>query len=92
MYTEYSVLKELQLCLGNLMFPTTFTYNYFRLAWYSYLKQLDIRYEESFVCPNCGTEPQTVVMDATSLAFRKQLDSWESILQAPLKTEERSGR
>lgn len=50
------------------------------------------RYNDGFTCPNCGTEPKTVIMDATSLAFRKQLDSWESLFQTPPKIEERTGR
>ena len=31
-YTQYSVLKELQLSLGNVNFPSTITYNHFWLA------------------------------------------------------------
>lgn len=90
-YTQYSVLKEMQLSLGNLSFPTTITYNHFRMAWYCYMKQLDVDYSNGFCCPKCGNKPQAVVMDATSLAFRKELDSWKLVLQAP-KSKERSGR
>lgn len=43
-YTQYSVLKEMQLSLGNLSFPTTITYNHFRMACYCYMKQLDVDY------------------------------------------------
>ena len=90
-YTQYSVLKELHLSLGNVNFPSTITYNHFRLAWYCYMKKLDINYEDGFCCPKCGNQPQAVVMDATSLAFRKELDSWELVLKVP-KSKERSGR
>ena len=36
------------------------------------MKKLDINYEDGFCCPKCGNQPQAVVMDATSLAFRKR--------------------
>lgn len=92
MYTEYSVLKELQLSLGNLHFSAIFTYNDYRLAWYSFMKQLDINYDEGFVCPLCYSQPCAVIMDATSLAFRKELDYCELFPKTPPKTEQKAGR
>ncbi|CAG2192478.1 unnamed protein product [Mytilus edulis] len=55
------------------------TYQDFKCAWYAFLDLLDINYENSFQCPHCGPDPDTVVMDATSVAFRKELISWKSL-------------
>ncbi|KAK3592989.1 hypothetical protein CHS0354_023214 [Potamilus streckersoni] len=33
-----------------------------------------------FVCLHCGPDPDTVIMDATSVSFRKELVSWQNIL------------
>ena len=81
MYTEYSVLKELHHHLGNDL-GSRFTYNHFRLSWYNYLNLLDIDYESGFRCHICGDLPTTLIMDGTSLAFRKELDTWGRFLNA----------
>ena len=80
MYTEHEVLRELHLNLGNSRFPDVVSYNHFRLSWYSYLNLLDIDYSIGFRCNRCGDQPQILIIDATSLAFRKALDTWHSHL------------
>lgn len=55
------------------------------------MKHLDINYNEGFVYTVCGHQPH-VIMDATSLAFGKELDSGEKLLNTPVKAEQRSGR
>ena len=88
-FTEYSVLKELQVALGNVNFP----YNHYRAAWYSFVRLLKINCEEGFMCQKCGNAPQAVIMDATSLAFRKELDSWQPVFsKVPAKTKVTSRR
>ena len=51
----------------------SFPYHWLRASWYHYLSILDIDYPSGFVCPRCGDQPRSVVCDATSLAFRRQL-------------------
>jgi hypothetical protein len=42
---------------------------------------LDIDYMSTFQCPDCGPDPDTVVMDATPVAFRKELLSWDGLFR-----------
>ena len=58
---------------GEKNFKVSFPYNWLRASWYHYLNILDIDYPNGFVCPKCGDQPKTIVCDATSLAFRRQL-------------------
>ena len=83
-HTEYTVLKTIHEVAGNHL-EDRFTYYHFRAAWYSYLNLLDIDYNSGFVCPICGQTPQLLVMDGTSIAFRKELDSWKSIFQTNIE-------
>jgi hypothetical protein len=57
----------------------SFPYNWLRASWYHYLSILDIDYPSGFVCPKCGDQPRSVVCDATSLAFRRQLLPTEEV-------------
>ena len=70
-YTEYSTLQTLH--LGNKQFSNIFSYNQYRLAWYSFLHLLDVDMKSGFMCPLCKDSPRVVLMDATSLSFRKTL-------------------
>ena len=72
-FTEFTILK-LMISDCGIVLPALLSYNNFRMAWYSYLALLDINYTEGFKCSHCGSTPKTVIMDATSLAFRKELD------------------
>lgn len=62
---------------GNSTFADTVHYKHFRAAWYAYLSLLDIDFSSGFQCTTCGPYPQTIIMDATSLSFRKDLDFWK---------------
>lgn len=73
-FTEYSILKMLHQDAGSRL-PDLLTYNHFRMAWYNYLSRLNIDYTEGFRCNDCGNSPVIVIMDATTLSFRKELDS-----------------
>ncbi len=64
---------------GERNFKTSFPYNWLRASWYHYLNILDIDYPSGFVCPKCGDQPKTIVCDATSLAFRRQLLPTEEV-------------
>ena len=78
MYTEYNILKDLHHDLGNYNFATVLSYKSFRSGWYSFMNLLELDYSEGFFCNTCGFEPQIVVMDATSLAFRKHMIKFDS--------------
>lgn len=57
-------------------------YQDFKEAWYAFLNLLDIDYQGCFECPGCGPDPDTVVMDATSVAFRKEMISWKNVFSS----------
>lgn len=52
--------------------PKVFSYNNFRTSWYAFLSLLNIDMPNGFICTECGAEPQIILMDATSLGFRKE--------------------
>eukprot|EP00794_Sanderia_malayensis_P003058 gene3058-3521_t len=58
-----------------------FTYNKFKNSWYCYLSLLDIDIDKGFQCEICKEQPSLLIMDATSLSFRKELSHWKSFLQ-----------
>lgn len=78
MYTEYCVLIKAHEDAGSYNFESTVQYNHFRWAWYSFLALLEIDYKKGFQCNKCGSYPQTLIMDATGLSFRKELCFWNS--------------
>ena len=80
MYTEYGILEKMHADVGDIPLNTVFTYNHFRLSWYAYLNLLDIDYSLGFSCKVCGTTPEVIIMDATSLSFWRALDSWSTVL------------
>ena len=53
---------------------------------------LDIDLSEGFRCEQCGSRPNTVIMDGTSVSFRKALDSWGSLLDSTVESKARLGR
>ena len=81
-FTEYNVLKKTFIDAGYTDFSDKMSYQDFKEAWYAFLALLDIDYLNSFNCPQCGPDPKTVVMDATSVAFRKELISWECLFSS----------
>ena len=70
-YHVYRVLctSKLHMDAGS-MIAYVFKYNHFRQGWYAFL---DIDYSEGFMCVECGSCPDIVIMDATTLSFRKDL-------------------
>lgn len=78
MYTEYSVLIKAHEDAGSYSFESIIHYNHFRCSWYSFLELLEIDFTEGFQCAKCGSYPHTLIMDATGLAFRKELCFWKS--------------
>ena len=89
MFTEYTVLRAMQEDRGNSSFASNFSYNHFRMAWYGFLQLLDIDLCEGFMCTTCGDHPDIVIMDATSLSFRKDFDPWKNLLNYSVKNETR---
>lgn len=64
-------------------FKKSVSYNHFRIAWYLFLELIcaDINFSDGFLCSHCGSHPPALIMDATSLAFRRDLDFWsENVL------------
>ena len=49
------------------------SYNQLRYAWYSYLNLLDIDFSDGSCCPQCGSVPEIVVCDATTVSFRRKM-------------------
>lgn len=72
MYTEYCALSKLHMDAGS-MIADVFKYNHFRQGWYAFLNLLDIDYSDGFMCDECGSCPNVVIMDATTLSFRRDL-------------------
>eukprot|EP00794_Sanderia_malayensis_P003982 gene3982-4531_t len=58
-----------------------FVYNKFKDSWYSYLRLTDIDVNKNFECSKCLNSPAILLMDATSLSFRRELTHWRSFLQ-----------
>jgi hypothetical protein len=84
-FTEYSILRKTFVDCGYQDFSEKISYQDFKEAWYAFLDLLDIDYMSTFHCPDCGPDcgpdPDTVVMDATSVAFRKELLSWDGLFR-----------
>ena len=58
-----------------------FTYNKFKDAWYSFLALIDVDFYKGFSCTICKDRPKLVIMDATSLSFRKEMVmTWKGFL------------
>lgn len=87
MFTEYSVLVKTHEDLGNHTFSSQFLYNHFRMAWYGFIQLLDVKLDQGFVCNICGSNPKRVIMDATTLSFRKDFDPWKNFLSDSIKNE-----
>ena len=79
-YTEYNVLARAHEDAGNSTFTSTVHYNHFLSTWYAFLSLLDIDFTQGFQCATCGSHPKTLIMDATGLSFRKELDFWKDSL------------
>lgn len=80
MYTEHIILQRMHSYIDTDILHDKFKYNHFRCAWYSFLRLLDIDYTANYCCKLCGDSPDIVVMDATSVSFRRALDSWRSFV------------
>lgn len=48
-------------------------YSIFRYGWNTFARNLDISYNSSFQCSECGPEPEIVICDGTFLGMRKDL-------------------
>ena len=71
MYTYHKVLLAKHEDSLDFMFPSVFPYYVFRASWYKYIELLDIDFKMSFECPKCSSQPDIIICDATSLAFRR---------------------
>lgn len=80
MYTEYCVLAQTHEDAGCSSFSSTVHYNHYRSAWYAFLDLMktSIDFADGFSCKDCGDCPSVVIMDGTSLSFRKDLDFWNT--------------
>ena len=91
MYTEYTVLEKTLGELNDKPVQHYFKYHHFKSACYSFISLLDIDLSSGFQCKSCGTSPSTVIMDATSISFRKALASW-SLPLSQHRTTPKAGR
>jgi hypothetical protein len=57
------------------------------MAWYAFARLLDIDLSEGFICTTCGDHPSVVIMDATTLSFRKDFNPWKNFLKSYRKDE-----
>ena len=93
MHTEYTILNAIHCdATEQSLHGAGFQYHHFRMGWYSFLTLLDIDLSEGFCCEQCGSRPTTVIMDGTSVSFRKALDSWGSLLDLTVDSKPRLGR
>ena len=53
---------------------------------------LDIDFSKGFQCTQCGSTPSTIVMDATGLAFRRELGFFPRLLMDIPKEKIPKGR
>ena len=77
MHTFHLVLCDVLKDYGYNDIATVFPYEKFKLAWYSFLKLLDIDMSTGFICSTCRDEPDIVVCDGTSLAFQRRMWTWQ---------------
>lgn len=86
LYTFYSVFVEDHNDYGNKKILECFSYHKLRSAWLSFLKWLDIDFENGFSCPDCsGDGPEIIICDGTSLSFQRRMWSWKNT-EMPTKT------
>ncbi|XP_056021296.1 uncharacterized protein LOC125649645 isoform X2 [Ostrea edulis] len=83
LYTYFLSLKDNHERGNDKKFQQTFSYAHFKFAWYGFLEKLcsTINFEEGFRCIQCGSAPDRLIMDATTLAHRKNLKTWTNNLQ-----------
>ena len=92
MFTDYTILQKIHSDVEGELVLNSFKYHHFRQAWYSFLGLLDIDYSQGFLCNTCGISPSTVIMDGTSISFRRALDSWHSLIGTIPPGNVKSGR
>eukprot|EP00794_Sanderia_malayensis_P010517 gene10517-11621_t len=79
-YVFHSIYVREKQVEGYADLASSFTYNKFKNAWYRYMELLDIDIDTGFSCKICKEEPSVLIMDATSLSFRKEFMHWHSFL------------
>ncbi|XP_052071566.1 uncharacterized protein LOC127709908 [Mytilus californianus] len=86
LYTFYSVFVDDHYDYGNEKILELFSYHKLRSAWLSFLKLLDIDFENGFSCPDCPQDgPDIIICDGTSLSFQRRMWSWKNT-EVPKKT------
>ena len=45
-------------------------------TWYAFIELLDIEYDDGFSCPQCGDQPQAIVMDGVTVGTKKHFLQW----------------
>ena len=72
MYHYYKTLMHNYVRKGAEKALDVLHYGKFRRACLDFFRMLDIDYESSFQCPECGPEPEAVVMDGICLGIQRQ--------------------
>ena len=91
-YTQYCVLVKAHEEAGNQHMKKTFTYNHYRFSWYAFLDLLNMDLKQGFMCSHCECQPEIVIMDATSLSFRKEFIPWKLEAKSEKDKINKSGR
>ena len=95
-FTEYSVFAKCHEEMNPNYSKCVLSYHQYLSAWYGFIQLLDIDYDAGFICGQCGDQPKAVVMDATTLSFRKDFNPSSSLIK-PMKphyqtAEQKQGR
>ena len=73
MHTFYQVTCDVLKDYGFKDVDQVFTYEKFKLAWYSFLQLLDKDFASAFMCPICSSTPDIIICDGTSVSFQSRM-------------------
>lgn len=79
MYTFYQTWCDVHFDYKNFTIQVDLSYQRLRQAWLSYLKLLDIDFNDGFSCSHCDGDdgmPETIVCDGTSFSFQRRMWDW----------------
>ena len=69
---SYLEIWKLNLRASRFDMSLYLTYDQWRMAWYSFLRLLDVDFTSGFSCSECGQYPSIILCDATSLGYRRK--------------------
>ncbi|CAC5387652.1 unnamed protein product [Mytilus coruscus] len=84
LYTFYKTWCDVYFDYKNFTIQVDLSYERLRQAWLSYLKLLDIDFNEGFSCPHCDGDdgmPETIICDGTTLSFQRRMWDWNEEIE-----------